>query len=107
MFALTDAASKRLFVLLIEASVNKTAQLAEPIVKLATADLIDLRVSDSSEFKVAIVCSTNCRPPSDPTTNADLICPSSIMLAACTMPVKIPRHALDTSKIKQSRGNPT
>ena len=55
------------------------------------------RVSDSSLFSCAIVFSTSARPHSVPTTTPARIWPSSIMLATCTMPLSMPRQALETS----------
>ena len=71
--------------------------LADPMVSEATADLTELRVSDSSPLSASIVPSRRARLSSVPTTSPARIWPSSIMLATWTMPFNRPRQAFDTS----------
>ena len=76
---------------------SSTATLPEPIVSDAMARLRSLRPMVSSALSWAIVVSTSCRLPSVPTTRPARIWPSSIMLATCTMPLRMPRQAFETS----------
>ena len=102
--ALAVAANSRLPVRLSWRSVSSTAALPEPIVNEATAELHWSRVSDASAFSVSIVVSTSGRLVSVPTTRPARIWPSSIMLATCTMPLRMPKHAFDTSYTRHSLG---